>query len=236
MGNRKFRLCGMIPKAWFHKSKDLSSRRSINHSRAESPKAPRQFPPQNSPPRRASYYYTRVDLTDSPRKSKRRSGRRPTEQSLSCKVTTSATDIIIDVGADELNLPPIVTKPTKKGCRLDDEDAALKEQSKSQHKIYSPGLGPQRRAKSPRMMRKAKRRLKKTKGLLESFVVVKTSEDPQRDFRESMVEMIVENNIRYSKDLEDLLAYYLWLNSKEYHDVIVEVFEQIWIDLADIRL
>ncbi|XP_010252093.1 PREDICTED: transcription repressor OFP1-like [Nelumbo nucifera] len=74
------------------------------------------------------------------------------------------------------------------------------------------------------------------KGLSESFAVVKSSFDPQRDFRDSMVEMIVENNIRASKDMEDLLACYLSLNSNEYHDLIVKVFKQIWIDLTDIPL
>lgn len=66
--------------------------------------------------------------------------------------------------------------------------------------------------------------------------MVKKSADPQRDFRESMVEMIMENNIRGSKDLEDLLACYLQLNSDEYHEVIIKAFKQIWFDLADIRL
>ncbi|KAK1264484.1 hypothetical protein QJS04_geneDACA017037 [Acorus gramineus] len=70
----------------------------------------------------------------------------------------------------------------------------------------------------------------------EGLAVVKASTDPQRDFRESMVEMIVENNIRASKDLEELLACYLSLNSDEYHDVIVNVFQQIWFDLTDVRL
>ncbi|KAJ6913382.1 DUF623 domain containing protein [Populus alba x Populus x berolinensis] len=51
-----------------------------------------------------------------------------------------------------------------------------------------------------------------------------------------MVEMIVENNIKASKDLEDLLACYLSLNSDEYHDLIIKVFEQIWFDLTDIKL
>ncbi|KAI4353533.1 hypothetical protein L6164_002476 [Bauhinia variegata] len=66
-----------------------------------------------------------------------------------------------------------------------------------------------------------------------SFAVVKSSFNPQRDFRESMVEMIVENNIRASKDLEDLLACFLSLNSDEYHDIIIQVFKQIWFDLTD---
>ncbi|CAA6661871.1 unnamed protein product [Spirodela intermedia] len=73
------------------------------------------------------------------------------------------------------------------------------------------------------------------KCLTQSFAVVKFSSDPQRDFRDSMEEMIAENNINSSKDLEDLLACYLSLNSNEYHDVIVKAFEQIWSDLTDRR-
>ncbi|KAI3925034.1 hypothetical protein MKW98_009684 [Papaver atlanticum] len=69
----------------------------------------------------------------------------------------------------------------------------------------------------------------------DSFAVIKSSFDPHRDFRESMVEMIVENNLRKSGDLEELLACYLSLNSNEYHDIIVKVFQQIWFDLTDIH-
>lgn len=65
---------------------------------------------------------------------------------------------------------------------------------------------------------------------------MKTSVDPQRDFRESMVEMILENNLRNSKDLEDLLACYLQLNADEYHELIVEVFKQIWFDIAGVKV
>ncbi|KAA8517524.1 hypothetical protein F0562_017846 [Nyssa sinensis] len=61
-----------------------------------------------------------------------------------------------------------------------------------------------------------------------TFAVVKSSSDPQTDFRDSMVEMILENNIRASKDLEELLACYLSLNSVEHHDVIINAFKQIW--------
>ncbi|XP_022760956.1 transcription repressor OFP2-like [Durio zibethinus] len=74
------------------------------------------------------------------------------------------------------------------------------------------------------------------RSLSDSFAVVKSSCDPQRDFRESMVEMIMENNIRASKDLEDLLACYLSLNSDEYHDLIIKVFKQIWSDMNDVQM
>ncbi|KAF0917664.1 hypothetical protein E2562_021173 [Oryza meyeriana var. granulata] len=68
--------------------------------------------------------------------------------------------------------------------------------------------------------------------LANSFAVVKSSSDPKRDFLESMEEMIAENGIRDAGDLEDLLACYLSLNSGEYHDLIVEVFEQVWAGFA----
>ncbi|KAJ0028196.1 hypothetical protein Pint_35034 [Pistacia integerrima] len=74
------------------------------------------------------------------------------------------------------------------------------------------------------------------RSLSDSCAVVKSSFDPQRDFRESMVEMIVENNIRASKDLEDLLACYLSLNSDEYHELIIKVFKQIWFELTNVRI
>ncbi|RWV87698.1 hypothetical protein GW17_00050284 [Ensete ventricosum] len=57
----------------------------------------------------------------------------------------------------------------------------------------------------------------------ENLVVVKSSSEPMRDFMESMVEMIVENNISDAEDLGELLACYLSLNSREYHEVIINV-------------
>ncbi|CAL9123124.1 unnamed protein product [Musa textilis] len=70
----------------------------------------------------------------------------------------------------------------------------------------------------------------KRKGL-ERFAVVKCSRDPQRDFRESMVEMIWQKGIGRPEEMESLLACYLSLNSDEHHDVIVKVFRQVWFEL-----
>lgn len=70
----------------------------------------------------------------------------------------------------------------------------------------------------------------------DSFAVVKSSYDPHKDFRDSMVEMILENNIRYSTDLQKLLRCYLSLNSDEYHSTIIKVFDQVWSDLTDLNL
>ncbi|KDP22779.1 hypothetical protein JCGZ_00366 [Jatropha curcas] len=108
------------------------------------------------------------------------------------------------------------------------------------HSLNSPGL--KLRVNSPRIANKRIQAHRKSvsssltasrRSLSDSLAIVKSSFDPQRDFRESMVEMIVENNIRASKDLEDLLACYLSLNSNEYHDLIIKVFKQIWFDLTE---
>uniref|UniRef100_A0A7N0ZS71 Transcription repressor n=1 Tax=Kalanchoe fedtschenkoi TaxID=63787 RepID=A0A7N0ZS71_KALFE len=69
-------------------------------------------------------------------------------------------------------------------------------------------------------------------GLSESSVtVVKSSANPESDFKESMVEMIVENNITDLEGLEELLVSYLVLNSDEFHQVIVSVFKEIVVPL-----
>lgn len=70
------------------------------------------------------------------------------------------------------------------------------------------------------------------KEIAESFAIVLTSVDPERDFRESMVEMIVENKMKEQKDLEDLLACDLSLNSSEYHDTIIKASEKTWLHLT----
>ncbi|EES17993.1 hypothetical protein BDA96_09G100700 [Sorghum bicolor] len=65
-----------------------------------------------------------------------------------------------------------------------------------------------------------------------SLAVVKTSTDPPRDFKESMVEMIVENDMNAPEDMQELLECYLSLNSREYHGVIKEVFREIWLQIV----
>lgn len=91
---------------------------------------------------------------------------------------------------------------------------------------------PVRLSKKAAVGRRGKATRRPGKGVLAgSSAVVKASADPQRDFRESMVEMIVENGISGSGDLAELLAAYLSLNSGEFHGLIVKVFKQILIDL-----
>ncbi|KAG6416674.1 hypothetical protein SASPL_124109 [Salvia splendens] len=64
-----------------------------------------------------------------------------------------------------------------------------------------------------------------------SFAVVKSSFNPQQDFRDSMVEMIQEKGIRHREELQELLAFYLTLNSDQHHDLIINVFQQVWFEL-----
>ncbi|KAL2899384.1 Transcription repressor OFP4 [Bienertia sinuspersici] len=67
--------------------------------------------------------------------------------------------------------------------------------------------------------------------LSDSFAIVKSSIDPHRDFKDSMMEMILENNLRGFKDLGKPLSMLFSLNCKEYHPLIVNAFEQIWLDV-----
>lgn len=163
------------------------------------------------------------------------------------------------VSFSKLQLPPIITKP-----QIKKEHKPIKEQqqiknmnmntntNKKKNKIgsvNSPGM--KLRIKSPRIATKKHQLYHSRKSVTTtassggyhrrrsfsgSVAIVKSSFNPQKDFRESMVEMIVENNIRESKDLEDLLACYLSLNSDEYHHLIIKVFKQIWFDFTENRV
>ncbi|KAJ8533148.1 hypothetical protein K7X08_016037 [Anisodus acutangulus] len=135
----------------------------------------------------------------------------------------------------KINLPPIITKPKK----LEDATYAKKKEGKTEDKTLivrkEHSISPKRRVavklrtKSPGIV--SRKSVSSRRSVGEIFAVVKSSKDPQRDFKESMAEMIVENNIRTSKDLEELLACYLSLNSDHHHDLIIKVFKQIWFDI-----
>lgn len=168
------------------------------------------------------------------------------------------------VSFSNLELPPIITKPQiekqhkpeKHHRQQQQETMKNKNTNKNRNKnktgsINSPGI--KLRIKSPKIATKKLQLYHSRKSLSSatttasgcyhrrrsfsgSVAIVKSSFNPQKDFRESMVEMIVENNIRESKDLEDLLACYLSLNSDEYHQLIIKVFTQIWFDLTENRV
>ncbi|KAL3530342.1 hypothetical protein ACH5RR_009664 [Cinchona calisaya] len=64
--------------------------------------------------------------------------------------------------------------------------------------------------------------------LRESVAIVKDSEDPYHDFRQSMLQMVLEKEIYSKDDLQELLKCILGLNSPSHHEVIVRAFMDIW--------
>ncbi|KAK4478780.1 hypothetical protein RD792_014279 [Penstemon davidsonii] len=62
----------------------------------------------------------------------------------------------------------------------------------------------------------------------ESVAVEKDSDDPYLDFRQSMLQMILEKEIYSKNDLKELLNCFLQLNSPYYHGTIVRAFTEIW--------
>ncbi|CAL9748680.1 unnamed protein product [Musa acuminata subsp. burmannicoides] len=154
----------------------------------------------------------------------------------------------MDLVVSELKLPPILTKPVKKevrepalhetGAFTDHSKAATRRSVSGIHGIKVRQVSPRVGSRKVPACRKPKvaTTQQKRRPVSQSLVMIKSSSNPSRDFTESMVEMIVENNIREAKDLEELLACYLSLNSKEYHEVIIKVFEHIWFVLTDIRM
>lgn len=82
-----------------------------------------------------------------------------------------------------------------------------------------------------KMKKKAEERPAEETAGLDSFAMVKRSFNPQQDFRDSMLEMIMEKRMSRPEELEELLACYLTLNADEYHDLIIKVFRQVWFDL-----
>ncbi|XP_077234432.1 transcription repressor OFP6-like [Tasmannia lanceolata] len=61
-----------------------------------------------------------------------------------------------------------------------------------------------------------------------SIAVVKDSTDPYLDFRQSMIQMILEKEIYAREDLRELLDCFISLNSPCHHDIIVCAFMEIW--------
>lgn len=66
----------------------------------------------------------------------------------------------------------------------------------------------------------------------EGMALVKYSYNPYMDFRDSMMQMIVDTNMDINdSDLEELLFCYFSMNSPELHDLIERAFTDIWIEV-----
>ncbi|KAJ9181320.1 hypothetical protein P3X46_009460 [Hevea brasiliensis] len=69
----------------------------------------------------------------------------------------------------------------------------------------------------------------------ESLAVEKESDDPYLDFRQSMLQMILEKEIYSKDDLRELLNCFLQLNSPYHHGIIVRAFTEIWDSVYSVR-
>ncbi|CAK7329143.1 unnamed protein product [Dovyalis caffra] len=76
----------------------------------------------------------------------------------------------------------------------------------------------------------------KASKIFDSIAVVKDSNDPFQDFKNSMLQMILEKNIYSKDDLEELLNCFLELNSPCHHSVIVKAFSEIWNEIISKRI
>jgi uncharacterized protein (TIGR01568 family) len=155
----------------------------------------------------------------------------------------------------ERKLNPIVTRPARRQPEPNEPDGSHADLtakarsaseksgvSKPRRSSASSSSGRRRlkmRVKSPRLPAISRRRKPPARNwppvIADSYPVVKMTRDPRKDFHESMEEMIRAEGIRRARDLEDLLACYLSLNDAEHHDLIIEVFEQIWMSLAGVK-
>ncbi|KAI4322460.1 hypothetical protein L6164_022153 [Bauhinia variegata] len=68
---------------------------------------------------------------------------------------------------------------------------------------------------------------KQSPKLNDSVAIEKDSENPYKDFRHSMLQMIFEKEIFSRPDLQDLLQCFLQLNSPSHHQLIVRAFNEI---------
>ncbi|KAJ3676493.1 hypothetical protein LUZ60_003905 [Juncus effusus] len=239
MGKQRFKLSDLMPNSWFYKLKDMSkSNRNPNSSvTTKRNYDTRTIPTTPKPiPNRASYYSSTHERLDK----------------FPIKINPKAIDIHfpndppkkITQNPTKTPINPSVLPPYERDVYTEEdiiknfdefEDSKPNSEVKIKLRpIKTKGLETEDFEDQPSSPRIRSRRLRvyKTRNpLLSGFAVMKASLDPQRDFRESMIEMISENGIRKAKDLEELLSCYLTLNTVEYHKMIVRVFEEVWIEL-----
>ncbi|XP_071742513.1 transcription repressor OFP1-like [Rutidosis leptorrhynchoides] len=148
----------------------------------------------------------------------------------SCKTNSSYDDVY-----SKVDLPPIITKLRTQQDNKINNISTTRTRSpirRLKGNCYSPRIGNRVRVHG---IYGGRRSYGSRRSLSESMALVKTSVDPGKDFKESMLEMIMENSMKSSKDLEDLLTCYLLLNSNEYHHLIIKVFKEIWLESSNIN-
>ncbi|XP_074584091.1 uncharacterized protein LOC141840096 [Curcuma longa] len=103
--------------------------------------------------------------------------------------------------------------------------------SSSHEETPSPQLPPPHPAQQQQQRRNRRRRPKSKeegRAARESVAVVKETSEPYYEFKESMVQMIVEKEMYGWDDLNDLLHRFLSLNSPRHHHLILRAFADLW--------
>jgi uncharacterized protein (TIGR01568 family) len=140
-----------------------------------------------------------------------------------------------------LTLPSIISNPSHKGigerenkqeslANTPSFSSLLRELNELEQSVKEWG-GNNKYPSSPPSFSpsdKSKERIGAAGRLEESIVVVKESDDPLDDFKKSMLQMIVQNEIEGKDEMEELLHRFLLLNSLENHDVIIRAFAELW--------
>ncbi|XP_037481747.1 transcription repressor OFP1-like [Triticum dicoccoides] len=245
----RFRLSHLVPNSWFYKLRDMK--------RPRPPSQPRSSTATRTPRRSSSSHYychgtsTPKPLPLPPHQSyssylQLRAKKMPPEKlrlsplCLSPKATNirfpndrhqspssrSAAAVVVD-DFQGLQLRPIRTRPAPIASRSAHHSTTASSTCPSSPRLRSRRI----RLSSSGCCRVSTRCTGRRRSARRSIAVVVASTDPHKDFRESMVEMIVGTDMRGAEALRDLLDCYLSLNSREYHGVITEAFRGIWLQI-----
>lgn len=157
------------------------------------------------------------------------------EDCASERVSISEWQIFEDVEIKKIKLK---TESPKNAAYRSRESHSRKTKKENKVKVHSPRTECKIKAledmkKSRKMLKKkvSKKQMVEGGTMYDGFAVLKSSFNPQQDFRDSMIEMIMEKGIRRTEELEELLACYLTFNCDEYHHLIIKVFRQVWFEL-----
>ncbi|KAE8805637.1 transcription repressor OFP1-like [Hordeum vulgare] len=243
----RFRLSHLLPNSWFYKLRDMKRPRPPSQQRsAAATRTPRRsssshychgtttprplpLPPYQS---YSSYLQAKKMLPEklplsplclSP---KATNIRLPNDHHQSPS-STSAADVVVD-DFRALQLRPIRTRTASIPSRSVHHSTTASSTCPSSPRLRSRRL----RLSSSGRCRVSTRCTGRRRSARRSIAVVVASTDPYKDFRESMVDMIVGTDMRGAEALRDLLDCYLSLNSREYHGVITEVFRGIWLQIV----
>lgn len=241
----RFRLSHLMPNSWFYKLRDMK--------RPRPPSQPRSSTATRTPSRSSSSYYCHGTTTPRPlplppyqsyssylqAKKMLPEKLRLSPLCLSPKATNirfpndrhqSPSSRSVAAVFDDfqgLQLRPIRTRPASIASRSAHHSTTASSTCPSSPRLRSRRL----RLSSSDCCRVSTRCTGRRRSARRSIAVVVASTDPYKDFRESIVEMIVGTDMRGAEALRDLLDCYLSLNSREYHGVITEVFRGIWLQI-----